>query len=100
MKHETFRAAAHTCRTQVCPTACATSLITHDIYAITRNPMYLGMLAMTLAVALLAGSAGFYVATLAYFLILNFVFCPFEEDRLRVRFAQYSSYASKVRRWI
>ena len=86
--------------TPICPTANATALITHDVYAFTRNPMYLGMLAMLLTVALFAGSAGFYAAAFAYFLILNFVFCPFEEDRLRTAFAGYADYQSNVRRWI
>lgn len=86
--------------TPICPTARATSLITHDVYALTRNPMYLGMLMILIAVALFAGSAGFYAAALVYFLILNFVFCPFEEDRLRTTFAGYASYESRVRRWI
>lgn len=86
--------------TPICPTARATALITHDIYAITRNPMYLGMLMMLLGIALFAGSAGFYAAALIYFLILNFAFCPFEEDRLRSTFAEYEEYESRVRRWV
>jgi protein-S-isoprenylcysteine O-methyltransferase Ste14 len=84
----------------ICPTARATILITHDVYAFSRNPMYLGMLMMLLAIALFAGTAAFYAAVIAYFLILNFVFCPFEEDRLRATFAGYGSYESRVRRWV
>jgi protein-S-isoprenylcysteine O-methyltransferase Ste14 len=86
--------------TPICPTANATTLITRDIYAFTRNPMYLGMLLMLIAVALFVGSAGFYAAAAIYFVILNFVFCPFEEQRLRAAFADYATYESRVRRWI
>lgn len=86
--------------TPICPSARATSLITHDVYALTRNPMYLGMLLMLLALALFSGTAGFLAAAIAYFLILNFVFCPFEEQRLRSEFGEYAVYASRVRRWV
>ena len=86
--------------TPICPKSNATSLITRDVYALTRNPMYLGMLLMLLALAVLAGTAGLYAATILYFLILNFFFCPFEEQRLRSTFADYASYELAVRRWI
>lgn len=86
--------------TPICPTANATTLITGDVYAITRNPMYLGMLLMLLGIALFSGSAAFYATAAVYFAILNFVFCPFEEQRLRAEFADYASYESRVRRWI
>ena len=86
--------------TPICPTSAATTLITHDVYLLTRNPMYLGMLLMLLALAVLTGTAGFYAATAVYFLVLNFLFCPFEEERLRATFVHYASYESKVRRWI
>ena len=91
-----FREAA----TPICPTANATVLITGDVYAITRNPMYLGMLLMLLGIALFSGSAAFYATAAVYFAILNFVFCPFEEQRLRAEFAAYEAYESRVRRWI
>jgi protein-S-isoprenylcysteine O-methyltransferase Ste14 len=86
--------------TPICPTSTATVLITRDVYEVTRNPMYLGMLLMLLALALLKGTAGLLAATLLYFLIMNFFFCPFEEQRLRSRFTEYACYESAVRRWI
>jgi protein-S-isoprenylcysteine O-methyltransferase Ste14 len=35
-----------------------------------------------------------------YFLVPNFLFCPFEEQRLRAAFGDYMSYESRVRRWL
>jgi protein-S-isoprenylcysteine O-methyltransferase Ste14 len=86
--------------TPICPTSTAAILITHDVYAVTRNPMYLGMLLMLLALALFTGNAGLFTAAVMYFVILNFFFCPFEEQRLRSTFTDYASYESTVRRWI
>ncbi len=34
------------------------------------------------------------------FSVLNFVFCPFEERRLRKAFPNFAAYAARVRRWI
>ena len=89
-----------TVETAICPTGQTTTLITTDVYAQTRNPMYLGMFMMLVALALYAGSPSFYAAAIVNFLILNFVFCPYEERRLRATFSQFDEYASRVRRWI
>jgi len=86
--------------TAICPTARTTTLITRDVYRLTRNPMYLGMVMMLGAIALFAGALPFYVAAILYFLLLNAVFCPYEEQKLRATFGEYEDYASRVRRWI
>ena len=90
-----------TADTAICPTATTTSFITHDIYSVTRNPMYLGMILMLCGIAALVGSWYFYIAAGAYALILNHVFCPFEERKLAAQFGDdYAAYAAKVRRWL
>ena len=91
-----FRRAA----TPICPTDNARVLLTGDVYGITRNPMYLGMVMMTLGFATAFGSAPFYAAALLLFAILNFVFCPYEERRLHTAFPGFAGYAARVRRWI
>jgi protein-S-isoprenylcysteine O-methyltransferase Ste14 len=88
-------------QTAICPTAETTSFITDDIYALTRNPMYLGMVLILLGVALYAGSWPFYAVALIYALILNHVFCRYEERELRAQYGdEYSAYAARVRRWL
>ena len=87
--------------TAICPTRRSSSLVTHDVFSVTRNPMYLGMSMMLTAVALGVGTAPFYAATLAYFLILDRVYCPYEEQKARLEFgAIFENYAQRVRRWI
>ncbi len=69
-------------------------------YRFTRNPMYLGMILMMLGLALFIGTAPFYLSAIVYFGILNFAFCPFEEDKLTAAFGEeYSQYRNRVRRW-
>lgn len=87
--------------TAICPTAETTSFITNDIYALTRNPMYLGMVLIVLGIAVLTGSWAIYAAVSIYALILNHVFCPYEERKLQVQYGdRYANYATRVRRWL
>lgn len=86
--------------TAICPTAKTDHLVTSGIYRISRNPMYLGVISMLLSVAIIVGTFPFYLATAAYFLVLNNVFCPYEERKLAEVFGYtYTSYKNKVRRW-
>lgn len=87
--------------TAICPTAETRSFITEDIYAFTRNPMYLGMVLMLLGIALFAGRWPYYLATVVYALILNHVFCRYEEGKLLQQYGnRYPEYAARVRRWL
>jgi protein-S-isoprenylcysteine O-methyltransferase Ste14 len=87
--------------TAICPTAKADSLVTSGIYRLTRNPMYLGLVSMLLALAFAVGTFPFYLAAAAYFMVINQVFCPYEERKLAKAFAaEYLAYKIKVRRWI
>lgn len=87
--------------TAICPTEIATTLLTRDVYALSRNPMYLGILLMFTGLALAAGTAAFYVATLAFAVIIDRVFVPHEERKsLREFGPQYAAYRRRVRRWL
>jgi protein-S-isoprenylcysteine O-methyltransferase Ste14 len=87
--------------TAICPTAATSVLITDDIFAISRNPMYLGMVLMLLALAIFLGSLPFYAAALAMFVILNNAFCPYEEQKLLRSFTDdFAAYKTTVRRWL
>jgi protein-S-isoprenylcysteine O-methyltransferase Ste14 len=87
-------------QTPICPTDVATTLLTQDVYRLSRNPMYLGIVMMMFAVALAFGTLPFFLAAATLFAILNFAFCPYEEGRLRAAFPAYGAYAARVRRWI
>ena len=85
----------------ICPTSATATLITDGIYRYTRNPMYLGMLLMMLALALFVGTLPFYLAAVVLFGVLNFVFCDYEEQKLSAAFgAAFRAYSGTVRRWI
>jgi len=85
----------------ICPTDITDYLITDGLYRLTRNPMYLGMILMLFAIAVFVGTLPFYVAAFVFFTIINWLFCPYEEDKLMRAFGQdYSDYRTRVRRWI
>jgi protein-S-isoprenylcysteine O-methyltransferase Ste14 len=87
--------------TAVCPTAASTTLVTHDIYRFTRNPMYLGIVMMMAGLALATGALMIYAAMIVFFAVIDHSFCPYEEEKLAHTFpADYKEYAARVRRWL
>jgi protein-S-isoprenylcysteine O-methyltransferase Ste14 len=87
--------------TAICPTESATTLVTHGVFAITRNPMYLGIFLMLLGLATATGSAPFYVAAAGYGVVMDRAFCPYEERKSAAEFGgEYLDYVRKVRRWL
>lgn len=87
--------------TAIFPTAITSMLVTDDVYRLTRNPMYLGLIMMILGVGLFAGSIFYVAAAAVFFLIINHAFCPYEEQKLRSEFAEsYETYCRQVRRWL
>ena len=88
-------------RTVICPTGMPSSLVVTGIYAITRNPMYLGIFAMLLGLAMIVGSVPFYTAAIAYIVVMDTVFCPYEEEKLlRLFDDDFLRYRARVRRWL
>lgn len=70
-------------------------------YRFSRNPMYLGMILMLLGLALYVGTLPFYLSAIGYYAILNFFFCPYEENKLANAFGnEYKEYRNRVRRWV
>jgi protein-S-isoprenylcysteine O-methyltransferase Ste14 len=70
-------------------------------YRLTRNPMYVGVLALIVGQALLLGRERLFIwALCAWFLFHLFVVFE-EEPGLRRRFgAGYEEYCARVRRWL
>jgi protein-S-isoprenylcysteine O-methyltransferase Ste14 len=87
--------------TPICPTATPHAMLTEDIYSLTRNPMYLGMILMLSALALYFGTVPFIVAAVVYAVVLDRIFCDYEERKMMQLFgARYEAYRRKVRRWL
>jgi len=87
--------------TQVSPTAEANNkLVTSGPFRFTRNPMYLGLVVLSLGVAVATGGVLMFVAPLLVFAIANWVHIPFEEAKMRRQFGPaFDGYARNVRRW-
>jgi protein-S-isoprenylcysteine O-methyltransferase Ste14 len=63
--------------------------------------MYLGLVLVTLGIALWVGAWPMLLAPIATFATANWVHIPFEEEKMRGQFGvSFHTYASKTRRWI
>ena len=63
--------------------------------------MYLGMTIMLVSLAIILGTLPFYMSALFYFLVINTVFCLYEETKLQYAFGEeFLVYQANVRRWI
>lgn len=91
----------HRRKTRPEPWRAASSLVAAGPFRCTRNPMYLGMTLVALAVALALASVPATVLTLLAALIVDRVVIRREEAYLQRRFgADYDAYRQQVRRWL
>jgi protein-S-isoprenylcysteine O-methyltransferase Ste14 len=76
-------------------------LIVGGLCRITRNPMYLGMIFFTLGVAFWFGRPLMFLSPVFVFALTNFLFIPFEEEKMRRQFGgEFDAYTKSVRRWL
>ena len=77
------------------------ALVVDGPYRYTRNPMYLGLVLVTLGIAIGIGAWPMFLAPVAVFATANWVHIPFEEAKMRRQFgAAFDEYTARVRRWI
>ena len=88
--------------TELNPTSTTNAkLVTSGPFRFTRNPMYLGLVLVTLGIALSVGAWPMLLAPIATFVTANWVHIPFEEAKMRRQFGDaFDAYCGKVRRWI
>jgi protein-S-isoprenylcysteine O-methyltransferase Ste14 len=87
--------------TPVKPHELPTSLEVSGPFRISRHPMYLGMAAILLGLAILLGSAITFVFPVLFILVMELLFIPMEDRNLEQAFgAEYQAYKKRVRRWI
>jgi protein-S-isoprenylcysteine O-methyltransferase Ste14 len=88
-------------RTTIVPHGDARELVTTGPYRVTRNPMYVGLAAAHVGLALWL-DLGWSLAFVALpMLVIDRVVIPFEEANLERIFGEpYRAYRARVRRWL
>ncbi|HEY7141895.1 MAG TPA: isoprenylcysteine carboxylmethyltransferase family protein [Methylomirabilota bacterium] len=79
----------------------ATALVTEGIYARSRNPMYVALVALFGGIAVLADSGWLALLLAAYVAVLRIGVIAREERYLEGKFGEpYRTYRARVRRWL
>jgi protein-S-isoprenylcysteine O-methyltransferase Ste14 len=70
-------------------------------YTWTRNPMYLGITTALFGLAIFFGSIVMLLAPIAFFIVIDRMVIPREEETMERLFSQqYVDYKNQVRRWV
>lgn len=77
-----------------------TTIVRTGPYRFSRNPIYLAFSLLQLGVAFWLGSVWVLVTLIPAIGLMSFVVIPREERYLAVRFPDYLSYKTSVRRWL
>lgn len=91
----------HANRVGVCPFSDAPVLIRRGPYRFTRNPMYLGLVTIHVALAIATGAFANIWSSLAFAMWLHYEYVLPEEAFLRSRFRHaFDAYAEETPRWL
>jgi protein-S-isoprenylcysteine O-methyltransferase Ste14 len=89
------------CNTTVKPFEKSNALVTSGVFAMTRNPMYLGLTLGLLGIAVFLGSVISMLPVIVFPILLDRLFIQKEERMLEETFGgRFLEYKSRVRRWI
>ena len=79
----------------------STCVIKNGLFRFSRNPMYIGAIIFLIGLATLIGDLWGFMSPVLLFLILNFMFIPYEEEKMKKeQGSEYLEYKKRVRRWI
>tara|TARA_B100000214_G_scaffold158034_1_gene113385 strand:- start:118 stop:564 length:447 start_codon:yes stop_codon:yes gene_type:complete len=79
----------------------STALVTEGMYRYSRNPMYLGLLLLTIASTIWFGTWFGIIINILFIFLINFLqIIPEEEALLEIFGEEYEEYKKNVRRWI
>jgi protein-S-isoprenylcysteine O-methyltransferase Ste14 len=88
-------------RTTLDPHGSSKQVVTTGVYRFTRNPIYLGFLLMVIGLPLNSGLVWGLVMAPFYVMTMNRLVIEREEAYLEKKFKDhYTSYKSRVRRWL
>jgi protein-S-isoprenylcysteine O-methyltransferase Ste14 len=77
-----------------------TKFVEQPPFTWTRNPMYLGLAATLIGLAIFFGSIAMLVAPAVFFAVIDRIVIPREEETMERLFGQqYVEYKDRVRRW-
>lgn len=83
------------------PHAPTTRLVSSGIYRLSRNPIYLGYLCLTIGIPLIFGSLWGIIAGFIQKFLFEYLIIRYEEAYLARKFGQqYLAYVARVRRWL
>lgn len=79
----------------------STYLVTEHLYKYSRHPMYLGGVVFLFGLSILLGNLYSFASPIIFFLFINYMFIPFEEEKNEKTFGQeFLDYKKRVRRWL
>ena len=79
----------------------STRLVKEGLFKYSRNPMYSGGVVFLFGISILLGNIASLISPVLFFLIINYMFVPYEEEKGERDFDQeYLDYKKKVRRWL
>ncbi|KCZ98109.1 isoprenylcysteine carboxyl methyltransferase [Hyphomonas polymorpha PS728] len=77
------------------------TLVTTGLFAVSRNPMYLGFTLALLGAAIGLNNAWALIPAVIFFLVAALHYIPYEERAAAAIFGEaYTAYCRRVRRWI
>ncbi len=87
--------------TNIIPLTESTTLVTSGMFAFTRNPMYVGMVAVLVGTALLLNDLWPWFVIVPFGFVIHLGFVRHEETLMEETFGeQYVEYKARVRRWL
>lgn len=79
----------------------STYLVTEGVYEHSSNPMYFGAFVFLIGICVLLGNIVSFVSPVVFFLVINYMFIPFEEEKGKIEFGQeFTEYRKKTKKWI
>ena len=83
------------------PHGSVSAIVTEGPYRLSRNPIYLGFVCMLIGIPLAFGTYWGVILSPLLVMLMNSLVIKYEEAYLEKKFGdQYTSYKSRVRRWL